>query len=335
MEIDWKNLGFSYMPVNSNIRFSFRDGKWGKGRLTADFNINVPAAATCFHYGQACFEGLKAFKCKDGKIRVFRPEENARRLNKTLSHILAPEVPEDMFIGALKELIKDNEEYVPPYGTGGSLYIRPFVIGTSPQIGISPSKDYEFVMMVMPVGPYYKSGIKPVIAYIIEEYDRAAPSGTGHVKVAGNYAAGLLPRSIAHNKGAQVALFMDPATHQYVEEFGTSNFIAVTKDGKYVTPDSCSILGSITNLSLMQLARDLGIDVERRKVHRSELKDFAEVGACGTAVVITPVGNIIGKNEDYKYGTGEMGPVLKRLYMEMTGVQFGEIPDKHNWLLEL
>ncbi len=334
MNIDWKNLDFSYRKAKSNIRYHYSDGSWDEGKLYEHDNIDLSIAATCLHYGQACFEGLKAFCCKDGKVRVFRPEENAKRLNQTLDHILAPEVTEETFMEAVRRVVKDNIEYVPPYGTGGSLYIRPLVIGSSAQIGISPAKEYEFIILVVPVGPYYKSGIKPVDAMIVEELDRAAPQGTGHVKVAGNYAAGLKPRQIAKDRNFQVALFLDSKTHEYVEEFGTSNFIGITSDGKYVTPKSASILASITNMSLIQIAKDFGMTVERREIHKSELKHFSEVGACGTAVIITPVGRIYYQGEEYSYGE-ELGPVLKRLYKEVTGIQYGEIPDRHNWLMEI
>jgi branched-chain amino acid aminotransferase len=334
MEIDWENLGFSFMPVKSNIRYTYENGSWGAGRLHNDDSFTLSVASNCLHYGQAAFEGLKAFRSKDGKVRIFRPDANAKRLNSTNDHLLMPEIPEEMFIEAVRTVVSDNIDYVPPYGTGGALYIRPVIVGTSPQIGISASEKYEFIVLVVPVGPYYKSGIKPVNAYLVEEIDRAAPSGTGHVKVAGNYAASLKPTKLAKQKGCPVALFLDSKSHEYIEEFGTSNFIAITKDNKYVTPESRSILPSITNMSLEQLARDSGLVVERRPVHKSELPEFAEVGACGTAVVITPVGKIIYGDEEYCY-SNEIGPVLKKLYDMMTGIQYGELPDKHHWMLEL
>ncbi|OGV32230.1 MAG: hypothetical protein A2020_14530 [Lentisphaerae bacterium GWF2_45_14] len=335
MQIDWNNLGFSFMPVKSHIRFRYKDGAWDTGKLYNDFNISLSVAAVCLHYGQACFEGLKAFRHKDGTLKIFRPWENIKRLNRTLDHIVAPEIPHELFLDGLLRVIKDNIEYVPPYESEGSFYIRPLVIGTSPQIGIAPSREYELIILVMPVGPYYKGGIKPVTAYIMEDYDRAAPGGTGHVKVAGNYAAGLKAKSIAHGKGAEVDLFLDPTSHQYIDEFGTSNFIAITKDGRYVTPESKSILPSITNLSLMKIAEDLGMKVEKRKIHRDELPEFAEVGACGTAVVITPVGKIMSESGLIDYGVSEIGPCLKKLYERMTGIQRGDCEDKHKWLLEV
>jgi branched-chain amino acid aminotransferase len=335
MKIDWSKLGFEFMPTKSNIRFSYVDGQWGPGRMYENYSIELSVAANCMHYGQAAFEGLKAFACKDGKVRVFRPEENARRLNSTLRHILAPEIPEQMFVDAVKQVINDNLDYVPPYGTGGSLYIRPVVIGTSAQIGISASETYEFIVMVVPVGPYYKSGIKPMNAMIVDDIDRAAPSGTGHIKVAGNYAASLLPSKIAKKHGCSVALFLDAKHHKYIEEFGTSNFIAITADGKYVTPKSSSILPSITNKSLMAIAKDLGIIVEQRQVPEEELCKFAETGACGTAVVITPIAKIIHGDKVYAFNTDSMGPVLQKIYDRITGIQYGEIPDTHGWMMDI
>ena len=334
VNIDWNQLGFAFMPTKSNIRFEYRDGKWSEGKLYNDYNVTMSVASNCLHYGQAAFEGMKAFRCKDGKVRVFRPEENARRLNSTCRHILMPEVPEELFIDGVLKVVRDNEEFVPPYGTGGTLYIRPVIFGTTPQIGVSPSKEYTLVIMVVPVGAYYKGGIKPVDAMISDELDRAAPHGTGTVKVAGNYAASLYSSKLAKEQGCSVALFLDPATHTYIDEFGTSNFFGITPDGKYVTPKSDSILPSITNKSLMQVAADLGMTVECRPVHKDELKTFTEVGACGTAVVITPVHRIYYRDQVFTYGE-TIGPVLEKLYYEMTGIQFGEKPDTHNWLMEI
>ncbi|MCP3967708.1 MAG: branched-chain amino acid aminotransferase [Lentisphaerae bacterium] len=334
MNIDWENLGFEFSSTKSNIRFSYHDGEWSEGKLYNSDEITLSVASNCLHYGQAAFEGLKAFCCKDGKVRVFRPEENARRLNVSAEYLMMPKFPEEKFIEAVKTIVQDNIDYVPPYGTGGSLYIRPVLIGTTAQIGISPAKDYELIIMVSPVGPYYKGGIKPVNAMILDHLDRAAPQGTGHIKVAGNYAASLYPTNIAKKGGCHVTLFLDAKSHDFIDEFGSSNFAAITPDGKYVTPQSSTVLPSITNKSLMQIAEDLGIEVDRRQVHRSELETFAEVGAVGTAVVITPVGKIVHGEKVYEYGD-TIGPVLKKLYDEMTGIQYGEIPDRHHWMLEV
>ena len=333
-DIDWGALGFSYMPVRSHIRCSYKDGKWNSGVLMNEHTITMTIAATCLHYGQAAFEGLKAFRCKDGTVKVFRPDENARRLNLSASRILGPEIPVEQFCDLVRRVVLDNIDYVPPYGSGGSLYIRPLYIGTGPQIGVAPSKDYELLIMVMPVGPYYKGGMKPVPALVIEDYDRAAPLGTGTIKLGGNYGASLKPAKIAKEKGFPIPLFMDPKTHQYVDEFGTSNFFGITKDGVYATPDSPSILGSITNKSLQQIAEDLGMKVERRHIHRDELGNFAEIGACGTAVVITHISEIVTADKVFKYGE-ECGPTLQKLYHAMTGIQYGELPDTHGWMFEV
>ena len=259
MNIEWDKLGFEFMPVKSNVRATFHDGKWSDLKLHNDYNITLSVAANCMHYGQAIFEGMKAFRMKDGRIGVFRPQANAKRFANSAERILMETLPEEMFLKAIEMVVKDNAEYIPPYGTDGSLYIRPVMFGTSPQIGVSPSFDYEFVMMVMPAGPYYKGGIKPVDALIFDELDRAAPHGTGNIKCAGNYAASLYSSKMAKKAGCSVALFLDPANHEYIDEFGTSNFFAITKDGKYVTPESPSVLPSVTNDSLLQLAKDFSL----------------------------------------------------------------------------
>jgi len=334
MQINWDKLGFEYMPTKANIRFHFADGKWDDGKIYDSYDITLSVAANCLHYGQALFEGLKAFHCKDGKVRIFRPDENGMRLNASARRLLMPEFPVDCFVKAVKTVVKANIDYIPPYGTGGSLYIRPVMIGTSPQIGVGASSEYELIILVTPVGPYYKGGIKPVDAMISRDYDRAAPHGMGHVKAAGNYAASLLPSKLAKEAHCPVALFLDPATHQWVDEFGTSNFLAITNDGTYVTSQSSSILPSITNKSLMEIAAKMGIKTERRPVRVTELPEFAEVAACGTAVVITPVGRIFDGDQVYTYSQ-EIGPMLKKLYDEMTGIQYGERPDLLNYMVEL
>lgn len=334
MNIEWSQLGFGFLQTRSNIRFTFKNGQWSEGKLHNDYDITMSIAAQVFHYGQACFEGQKAFMSKDGKVRIFRPVENARRQNATLRHLMMPEFPEEAYVEAIKTVVRDNIDYVPPYGTGGAMYIRPVAFGTGATIGVAPSDEYEFIIMVMPVGPYYKGGIKPVDAWVINDYDRAAPLGTGAIKCAGNYAASLLPSQIAKDNHCPIPLFTDPKEHRYIDEFGTSNFIAVTGDGRYVTPKSTSILPSITNKSLMQLAKDMGMSVEHRPILKTELPDFAEVGACGTAVVVTPVGRIYDNGRVITYNTESIGPVLKKLYDEMTGIQYGEIPDRHGWMVE-
>ena len=234
VKIDWEKLSFAFMPTKSNIRFHYANGKWSEGELTGSYDITLSVAANVMHYGQAAFEGGKAFRCKDGKVRAFRPDENGKRLNSSARRLLMPEFPVEKFVEAVKTVVADNAEYVPPYGTGGSLYIRPVMFGTTPQIGVAPSKEYELVIMVMPVGAYYKGGIKPVDALVARDFDRAAPLGTGNIKAAGNYAASLLSSKHAHDNNCAVALFLDPATRTYIDEFGTSNFLAIDKNGNYV-----------------------------------------------------------------------------------------------------
>ena len=334
-DIDWASLGFQYTPVRSHIRYTWKDGKWSQGALLNDHNISMSIAATCLHYGQAAFEGLKAFRCKDGRVCVFRPDENCKRMNRTVHQLLGPEIPEEMFLDAIRTVVADNIDYVPPYGSGGSLYIRPLYIGTGSQIGVAPADQYDFLVMVMPVGAYYKDGLHGVPALIIEEYDRAAPLGMGQFKVAGNYGASLMPAKKAKMRGFPIPLFLDPKEHKYIDEFGTSNFLAISKDGtKYITSDSCSILPSVTNMSLMQVAKDLGLTVEKRAIEVSELADFAEVDACGTAVVITPISSITYGETVFQYAN-ECGKVSKQLYDRLTGIQKGEVEDTHNWLMEV
>jgi branched-chain amino acid aminotransferase len=334
-KLDWERLGFEYSPVRANVRHTWKDGAWGEARLCSEATISLGIAATCLHYGQACFEGLKAFMAKDGRVRIFRPEANARRMASSADFLLAPELPEPMFIAAVEQVVRQNLDYIPPYGTGGSFYIRPLLIGSGATIGVKPSPEYEFIVMGMPVGAYYKGGLTPVDALVVDDFDRAAPQGTGCYKVAGNYAASLKPGHLARQRGFPISLFLDARTRTLVEEFSTSNFIGITRDGRYVTPESRSILPSVTNDSLMQLARDEGIAVERRPVPADELADFAEVGACGTAVVITAVGRIVHGERTYTYPPLREDSVLSRLYRHMTGIQYGDRPDIHGWMREV
>lgn len=331
-QIDWSTLGFSYYQTDSHIHYVWRDGKWDAGTLETDPHINLHVAATSLHYGQAAFEGMKAFGCKDGAVRLFRPEMNARRLNASARRLRMAEVPEAMFLDACRRVIDANRDFVPPYGSGGSMYVRPLLIGGGAQIGVAPSNEYHFLVMVMPVGAYYKGGFKPVRALVLDDYDRAAPMGTGSVKAGGNYGAAMEPHMVAHDRGFPVELYLDAREHAYIEEFGTSNFVGITKDGRYVTPKSPSILPSITNDSLQQIARDLGIPVEVRPVPFEEIGEMAEVAACGTAVVITPVNEVVRGGKSYKTGpaTG-CGPTLERLYRHLVGIQHGDLPDTHGW----
>ncbi len=334
--IDWKNLGFRYLQTDCYVTCEYRNGKWGGIQTCTDPHLTLHVAATCFHYGQSCFEGLKAFCGRDGSVAMFRPDQNAQRLINTARRLVMEPPSQELFLSIAAKLIALNSEYVPPYGTGASLYLRPFLLGTSPHIGVHPSEDYLFAMLATPMGAYYKNGFFPVKAYIQEQYDRAAPRGVGNVKAAGNYAAGMMGDLDGQEKGYPVCLYLDSATHRYIDEFGTSNFIAITKDGRYVTPDSSSVLPSVTNHSLQDIARDFGLTVERRKVLVEELAQFAEVGACGTAVVITPVHSIRHGDKVYVFGKeNEAGPTLARLYNEITGIQYGEIEDRHNWMYKV
>lgn len=334
--IDWETLGFKFMDTDCHIRYVWRDGEWDGGELVDSPYLSMHIAAACLHYGQAGFEGLKAFRCKDGKIRVFRPYENARRLLRTAMRTCMAEVPEEMFMDAVRRVVRANEEYVPPYGTGGALYIRPLLIGSGAQIGVGPAKEYTFVVMVMPVGQYYKGKLKPVKAIIFDEYDRAAPLGIGHLKTAGNYAASMHAHVEAKKAGYTVELYLDSKEHKYIEEFATSAFIGITKDGRYVTPDSPSILASVTNDTLREIAKDLGLKVEVRPVPFEELSTFSEIAACGTAVVITPVCEIARGDTVIKIGSEDKcGPVLQKLYETVQGIQYGELPDQHGWCVEV
>jgi len=334
VKIDWDKLTFKYMRTNSHIEYSYKDGSWSAGQLIEEPFINISIAASTLHYGQELFEGMKAFTTSDDRICIFRPKQNFIRLNETSKYICMPDISEEMYFDALNKVIKANSEYVPPYGTGGSLYIRPLLIGTGPVIGVEPSGEYKFIVMVMPVGAYYKNGLKTIDAVILDDYDRTAPNGSGRYKIGGNYAASLFSSKVAKHMGFPAVLFLDPKEHKYIDEFSTSNFFAITKDGKYVTPESKSILPSVTNISLMQLAEDLGIKVERRPIEFDELSTFAEVGACGTAVVITPIRKIVRGDREFYFGE-ECGPTSRKLYETLTSLQIGNYPDKHNWLKQI
>ena len=332
MDIDWGNLGFQYTDTHCHIRHVWRAGAWDAGELVESPYLNLHIAATVLHYGQAAFEGLKAFHCKDGSVRLFRPEQNARRFATSARRICMAEVPEELFLEAVKRVVRANIDYVPPYGSGGSLYVRPVLVGTGPKIGVDPADEYTFIVLVTPVGPYYKGGLKPVRAVVLEDYDRAAPQGVGQVKVAGNYAASLEPHLISKKQGFPVELYLDSREHRFVEEFGTSNFIAVTKDGTYVTAESSSILPSITNRGLQQVAESLGMKVEVRPVEFDEIETFAEVAACGTAVVITPVNEIVRGDRTVRVGPAEgCGPRLLEIYKRYTAIQVGDAEDEFGW----
>jgi branched-chain amino acid aminotransferase len=334
--INWKNLGFEYRPTNCFVMSEYRNGRWGTLKTQKDPYVRLHIGATCLHYGQACFEGLKAFSQKNGGIALFRPDANARRLGDSARRIAMIAPPVELFVKAVTMAVKKNREFVPPYGTRASLYVRPLLIGATPRIGLQPADDYLFLVMVTPAGPYYKHGFSPVNAIVQDEYDRAAPRGVGNVKVAGNYAAGLLGGLTAKKKGYAVELYLDSAERKFVDEFGTSNFFGITKTGHYVTPASTSVLPSITNLSLQQIARDLGMPVEKRRIAFSELPKFKEIGACGTAAVITPIYSIANGKKVITFGKPDQaGQTLTELFTTLQQIQYGEIKDPHGWMVRI
>ena len=333
-ELDWANLPFGYMKTDYNVRIYYRNEQWGELEVCSEETIPMHMAATCLHYGQEAFEGLKAFRGKDGKVRIFRLEENAARLQSTCRGILMPELSTERFKEAILKVVKLNERFIPPYESGASLYIRPLLVGTGAQVGVHPASEYLFVVFVTPVGPYFKGGAKPITIRVCD-FDRAAPHGTGHVKAGLNYAMSLHAIVTAHADGFDENMYLDPKTRTKVEETGGANFIFVTKDGKVVTPKSNSILPSITRRSLMVVAKDiLGLEAEEREVYFDEVKDFAECGLCGTAAVISPVGKINdhGKEICFPSGMEKMGPVIQKLYDTLTGIQMGRIEGPEGWL---
>ena len=331
-DIDWGKLPFGYYKTDYNVRCRFADGKWGEVEVTSNEYLNIHMAATCLHYGQEAFEGMKAYRCPDGKIRVFRMEENARRLQTTSRGIMMAEVPTELFCDMVLKAIRLNQDYVPTYESGAALYVRPLLIGTSAQLGVHPAKEYMFLIFVSPVGPYFRGGFATNPYVIIRDYDRSAPLGTGMYKVGGNYAASLKANSIAHEKGYACEFYLDAKEKKYMDECGAANFFAI-KDNTYITPKSTSILPSVTNKSLMQLAEDLGMKVERRPIPEEELSTFEEAGACGTAAVISPISYIDDLDTGARYSFGEEpGPWSKKLYTKLRNIQYGIEEDIHGWV---
>ena len=337
--MNWDNLGFAYRRTATILRCIYKDGAWGEVESLTDDNISMSAFAGCLHYSIECFEGLKAFRGKDGKVRIFRPEENARRLQSSAASLFIPEPPVELFVSMCKRLVKENIHYLPPYGHNASLYIRPTLIGSNPQLGVKSSDEVTLYMLCSPVGAYVGGTLQPCNAVVARNHDRAAMYGTGRFKVGGNYAASLYALNIAHRQGYSAVLHLDPAEHKYIDEFNSSNFFGI-RDNTYVTPLSDSILPSITNKSLVTVAEHLGMTVERRPVPVEEMATFEEVGECGTAVVITPVSYIddkvkledetISKRYSF-YSDTECGPKSLRLYRMITGIQYGEIEDPFGW----
>ena len=332
--IDWANLGFGYVKTNKRFVSYFKDGKWDEGALTEDDTITINECAGVLQYAQTCFEGLKAYTTEDGHIVCFRPDLNASRMKDSCERLAMPVFPEDKFVEAVAATVKANADFVPPFGSGATLYVRPYMFGRNPVIGVKPADEYQFRIFTTPVGPYFKGGVKP-LTLKVSDFDRAAPNGTGHIKAGLNYAMSLHAIVTAHEEGYDENMYLDPATRTKVEETSGANFIFVTKDGKVVTPKSSSILPSITRRSLMYVAKEyLGLETEEREVLFDEVKDFAECGLCGTAAVISPVGKIVrdGKEICFPSGMSEMGPVTKKLYDTLTGIQMGRLEAPKGWI---
>ena len=335
--IDWGNLGFGYMPTDKRFVANYKNGAWDEGALIDDPMITMSECACVLQYAQTCFEGIKAYTTEQGKIVTFRPDLNAKRMADSERRLQMPVFPEDRFVQAVVDVVKANAAYVPPYGSGATLYIRPYMFGIDSVIGVKPATEYQFRIFTTPVGPYFKGGAKP-ITIRVSDVDRAAPHGTGDIKAGLNYAMSLYNIVDAHNKGFDENMYLDPATRTYVEETGGANFIFVTKDNKVVTPKSNTILPSVTRRSLMVVAKDyLGLEVEERPVAKEELKDFAEAGLCGTAAVISPIGKIVDHGTEICLPSGmeEMGPVTKKLYDTLTGIQMGRIEAPEGWIKEI
>ncbi len=335
--IDWSNLGFGYVKTEARYVTNFKDGAWDAGGLTKDDQVVISECAGVLQYAQTCFEGLKAYTTADGRIVTFRPDLNAERMMDSCKRLQMPVLPKERFLEAVDMTVAANAAFVPPYGSGATLYIRPYMFGSSPVIGVKPAQEYQFRMFTTPVGPYFKGGVKPLTLRVCD-YDRAAPHGTGHIKAGLNYAMSLYAIVDAHNEGYDENMYLDAATRTKVEETGGANFIFVTKDGKVVTPKSNSILPSITRRSLMQVARDyLGLEAEEREIYKDELKDMAECGLCGTAAVISPVGKIVDHGTEicFPSGMNDMGPVTKKLYDTLTGIQMGRLDAPEGWIHEI
>ena len=336
-DIDWGSLGFGYIETDYRYLSSFKDGKWDEGALITDPNVTLNECACVFQYAQTVFEGLKAYTTEDGRTVTFRPDLNAERINQSAARLKMPVLPEGRFIEAVKMVVKANEDFVPPFGSGASLYVRPYIMGTNAVIGVKPADEYQFRILVTPVGPYFKGGAKP-LTIRVSDYDRAAPNGTGHIKAGLNYAMSLNAIVDAHEQGFAENMYLDSATRTKVEETGGANFIFVTRDGKVVTPKSNTILPSITRRSLIQVAKEyLGLEAEEREITLEEVKDMAECGLCGTAAVISPVGKINdhGKEICFPSGMDEMGPITKKLYDTLTGIQMGKIKAPEGWIVEI
>ncbi|WP_386690235.1 branched-chain amino acid aminotransferase [Lonepinella sp. MS14437] len=335
-DLDWNNLGFSYIKTDYRYIAYWKNGEWQKGELVTDNVLHISEGSTALHYGQQCFEGLKAYRCKDGSINLFRPDENAKRMQRSCQRLLMPEVSVEMFIDVCKQVVKANEEWIGPYGSGATLYLRPFLIGVGDNIGVNVAPEYIFSIFVCPVGAYFKGGLKPT-NFMVSNYDRAAPHGTGAAKVGGNYAASLYPGKKAKIQGYADCIYLDPTTHTKIEEVGSANFFGITRDNKFITPISPSILPSITKYSLLYLAKErFGMEAIEGDIYINQLDQFSEAGACGTAAVITPIGGILNGDDFHVfYSETEVGPVTRKLYEELVGIQFGDKPAPEGWIVKV
>lgn len=336
VNLDWGNLGFSYTKTPWRFIATWKNGRWEEGRLTGDNKLHISEASTALHYGQQCFEGMKAYRTKEGELQLFRPSANARRMQDSARRLLMPEIPEDFFVEACKKVVAANAEYVPPYGTGAALYLRPLYIGIGDQIGVGPAPEYLFTIFASPVGAYFKEGLKPV-NFSVTDYDRAAPQGTGAQKVGGNYAASLKPHNDAKDRGFADCIYLDPATHTKIEEVGAANFFGITRNNEFITPQSPSILPSITKRSLLQLAEErLGMKALERDCYIDNVAEFAEAGAMGTAAVISPIGAIDYKGKHHIFfSETEVGPVTRKLYDLLTGIQYGDVEAPEGWIVKI
>ncbi len=336
VDMDWGKLRFDYTKTDLRYISIWEDGKWDEGKLVEDNKITISEASTALHYGQQCFEGLKAYRTKEGDINLFRPDQNAKRMAKSCERLLMPTVSVEKFVDACIQVVKANEHFVPPYGSGATLYLRPYLIGIGDNIGVKPAPKYLFGIFCVPVGPYFAGGMKPV-NFTIADYDRAAPFGTGAAKVGGNYAGSMMPHELAVKAGFADCIYLDPATHTKIEEVGAANFFGITKDDVFVTPDSPSILPSITKYSLLHVAEHyLNMKVEERDCFIDNIDEFKEAGACGTAAVITPIGGIQYKDKLHVFHSEtEVGPITKKLYDTLYGIQFGEVEAPEGWIVKV
>ncbi|MEX2803921.1 branched-chain amino acid aminotransferase [Streptococcus sp. H31] len=337
VDLDWENLGFGYRKLPMRYISYYKNGEWDSGQMTQDATLHISESSPALHYGQQAFEGLKAYRTKAGDIQLFRPDQNAERLQKTADRLLMPQVSTEKFVESCKAVVKANADYVPPYGTGATLYLRPLLIGVGDSISVKPADEYIFTVFAMPVGNYFKGGLTPTNFIVAEDFDRAAPYGTGAAKVGGNYAASLLPGDKAHIAGFSDVIYLDPATHTKIEEVGSANFFGISRDNEFVTPLSPSILPSVTKYSLLYLAEErLGLKAVEGDVPIADLDRFTEAGACGTAAVISPIGGIQFKDKLHVfYSETEVGPVTRRLYDELVGIQFGDIAAPKGWITKV